>query len=218
MARRVARLTEEAPIMVRDVEPADAAFIAHTWTRNYQSDASIPAKKKEPNLEAMNRDEINARLKRLSAEKSEYSASRVDVDIYWQEHRSLVASILQRDTARAKVAHYADDDKLLLGFVVYEVTDRPIVHYIYVKGIWRKARIGTKLVRNMKLEAGEGPYWASHWTRFSPVIKEGMGLAIEYNPYRSFKNELAKSSNGGADRAVIRDRGEEGLPLHQVAE
>lgn len=209
-------VTEEAPIMIRDAEPTDAAFIAHTWIRNYQGDASIPAKKKEPKLEAMNREEINARLRRLSAEKNEYCAARVDVDTYWHEHRALVASILQRDTARAKVAHYADDPELLLGFVVYEATAHPIVHYIYVKGSWRKAKIATKLIRNMKLEAGEGPYWASHWTRYGPMIK-GMGLAIEYNPYRSFENDMAKSENGRADRTVIRDRREEGLPLSQVA-
>lgn len=61
--------------------------------------------------------------------------------------RATIADILRRPTARAVVACNPNNPNLIWGFAVFEDTGSPVLHYCYVKELFRGNGIGSHLVQ-----------------------------------------------------------------------
>lgn len=103
----------------------------------------------------------------------------VDNSIYFHNHHKLIDKILQRSTI--VVCCDAKDPKIIFGYVVYEKIDGQFVlHYIYVKNIYRKLGIAKKLLEQCKHDFSVlGCY--THQTQVAVAKEEKYNLL--YHPY-----------------------------------
>lgn len=80
------------------------------------------------------------------------------------------------------VACSAEDDDLIFGYAIFGL-DRTL-HYVYVKGPFRKMGIATKLIRHMVRDRSD--LVVSHWTRGGcDILRKKFKLT--YNPYKFYQ-------------------------------
>lgn len=65
---------------------------------------------------------------------------------YREALRNTVLDILRRNSVRVVVACNPLNDRLIWGFAVYEAGPSPVLHYCYVKEVFRGNGIGGELV------------------------------------------------------------------------
>lgn len=109
-------MTLRAKIQIRSGREDDAPLIISTWVNSYRY--SLP--------------DYRRFIRRM----------------YFAWHRALVYDILRRSTAVVLVACDPEMDSVLYGYLVGEInrTDRPVVHYMYVKEHWQNLGIATALL------------------------------------------------------------------------
>lgn len=88
-------------------------------------------------------------------------------DVFFQGHQAKIKEILK--TAECSIATAPDDDSQILGWACFE---KGIVHYIYVKQVFRKLGVAKRL-----MPAQVNSY--SHHTRYSRYLNNG----LTYDPY-----------------------------------
>lgn len=67
----------------------------------------------------------------------------IEKDTYMRNYHKILENILNRPGVEVKVACYAEDPDIILG---YSVTQNDVLHWVYVKHAWRKFGIAKKLV------------------------------------------------------------------------
>ena len=110
-----------------------------------------------------------------------YQASQRSVlpAIYFDGQHKRIEAILQRSTVLLAV-NKADDTQIY-GYLVFEmVQDVLVIHYAYVKNMYRQMGIFALLSQN--LPAGlEGFY--THDTHTASKLIKGKSIKLVYNPY-----------------------------------
>lgn len=132
----------------------------------------------------------------LKSYREGYMPSAVSNTVYFAEHHKLLEEIIPR--CETVVACNGEDPDQVFGFVTWELYDNiALIHYLYVKHVYRKLGVGTRLVRLVLAPDGvaKDVILTTHLT--SPVkamMKRGdyAGPTIVYNPYMLFQRPEAQ--------------------------
>jgi len=101
--------------------------------------------------------------------------------IYYPNHREVALEIISR--TNANVASSIDDDDQLFGYILFETSKTPTIHYAYVKQIFRKLGLANQLLESTGINTND-LYFYSHETYASKYILNEFGI---FNPYEFFK-------------------------------
>jgi len=102
-------------------------------------------------------------------------AKHIPAHLYFASHHALIERLLKRG-ARACAAVFADDPDTLIGWMCTEGT---VLHYLYVKHVFRRIGIGTKLLASLP----ESPKFYSHLTYAGLGFRAKRLPQALYNPY-----------------------------------
>ena len=111
------------------------------------------------------------------------SGESISTDVYYAGQRSVLEEIMRH--ARISIACGLEDEWQVLGFLIYD--DLPsglVLHYIYVKRMFRKARLASEMVKHHL--AGRGKLVNTHFTapwRFLSRSLTRANIDIKYDPY-----------------------------------
>ncbi len=111
-------------------------------------------------------------------ESSEF-AKRITHKVFFTSHHEIAKSLLSR--SRCIVAHLADEPEIIIGYVVFEPGESPLVHYVFTKRGWRKLRIAHDLIEQAQINIDGCEF--THWTYF---LNEYFSKhpTMTYNPYK----------------------------------
>ena len=110
---------------------------------------------------------------------------------YHNKQSQRITQILERDNTRVIVACDTEDDDLILGYCVFEIkTSEAILHYVYVKESFRRMQIASALVKMLRSEIRDKPFWYSHLPANEELLEAAQKFNIEYDP------DLAGGTNG----------------------
>jgi hypothetical protein len=100
--------------------------------------------------------------------------------IYYKHHADLIQQLLGK--SYVAVLCNPEDPTLIFGYVVYQpYNEHVIVHYLYVKGIYRQFGLATKLLASIT-DVKKKTIYTSHLTE--PIFKFMMRkYKIIYSPY-----------------------------------
>lgn len=154
----------DAGYALRGPRPEDLPFVRSSWTQSYGKYATFS---KEP--------------KAISAD----GPARLPSHIYVPEQHQLIARILSRSTVTTVVACNPEDADQIFGYLVFETRppSQAVAHYLYVKDAFRKRGLARALLQSMRAVTGEGPVWASHWSRLI-AGKRSAQYPFEFNSYK----------------------------------
>lgn len=116
----------------RDKKPEDDAFIFTTWLRGLYR-GNEHSRYADPHL---------------SCERCKGMINffrEIDPDVYFEHYKLVIQKILTFPETKIEVMCLKDDIDVILGYSVYNPT-KNIIHWIYVKGGWRKQGIAKSLV------------------------------------------------------------------------
>lgn len=126
----------------------------------------------------------------LRSYSSAYHVKKVPAEVYWRRHRDVIADLVSRSVVR--VACDPADPWTIWGWVCGEVQGGTIVlHYVYVKDVFRGYDIGTILVRELTGGRSVDNLLWTHDTKQTSWFLKGLvdaGVLHEdtetiYNPY-----------------------------------
>lgn len=113
---------------------------------------------------------------------------RISVSVYYRGHHDLLMRVLER--GQCLMACDPEDPDQIYGYVLYASDDHgqpPCLHYLYVKGSFRRAGIGSALLRASGLLEEIGPVAYSHEKPdFSKYLLKYFRRRTVYDPYRFF--------------------------------
>ena len=137
---------------VRPSSASDEAFIFASWLRNFQ--------------------------------KSGLHSEKIPRSVLMRKHHAVIERLLARPTVGVLIAHPKGDPDTIVGWLVWERsgadTERPVVHYVYVKGAFRKYGIARQLLESAGLRPNSLAF--SHWTlAVNVLVRKYPGLV--YDPY-----------------------------------
>jgi ribosomal protein S18 acetylase RimI-like enzyme len=104
-----------------------------------------------------------------------FMPSRPPKHIFAKEHSLLINKHLPH--CDCLIACAEDDENQILGYII---TEKEILHYIYVKGMFRKLGIGSKLMSKLNSEVVH-----THYTQ--PIKHFSHRYKLIYNPYLFYK-------------------------------
>lgn len=103
----------------------------------------------------------------------------MDQSLYKKNQDRLMCQILA--SSQCLVACSPDEHKQIYGWIIFEtINNIAILHYVYVKMIYRKYKIASELFRMIERDKSI-PVIASHFTRRFHDVKKPWNLT--YNPY-----------------------------------
>lgn len=115
----------------------------------------------------------------VSFRDSNHLESVIDKQIYFGNHKRIIAKILDKSTCL--IAANPEDDNHILGYIVFDKHNGlKILHYIYVKAPYRRLGIANFL-RKFAFTNESHPIVTSHYTRMSSILKDKWQLV--FNPY-----------------------------------
>lgn len=103
-------------------------------------------------------------------------AKRIPYSVFFENHHRVLEHILARPEVQALVACPSDSPDTIVGYLIHEEN---LVHYIYVKGAFRKLGVGRALAVAAKLDLEK--VVCSHWTFVADELAKKWKLL--YNPY-----------------------------------
>jgi len=108
-----------------------------------------------------------------------YFAIRITDKIYFEGHRGVIDKLLQK--SQTLMAVDEQDEDVIVGFMVYELSTEPVIHYIFIKEDFRKIGIGKKLLAKVT----DGTFSFTHWSYDVDKIekKSTYQKRMIYNPY-----------------------------------
>jgi GNAT superfamily N-acetyltransferase len=110
-----------------------------------------------------------------SYKRSSSFARRVPNDVFYKFHHQAIERILVRTSAQLRIAHAPDAPGVILG---YAVTEPGVVHFVYVKGDFRRFGIGSALLAHVDVNACVFTHWTEGWDLLLKRWPQA-----QYNPY-----------------------------------
>lgn len=113
---------------------------------------------------------------------------KIPKGLFFERHHDVIERLLARPGTEAKVALWAEDPEIILG---YAVTEGPItVHYVYVKPAFRQHGIATALLAEI-----EKPFVYSHHTFALQPLHRHMEKCV-FDPYAALLERDMRRSPG----------------------
>lgn len=98
---------------------------------------------------------------------------QIDEQTYYDSYPRIIESILQRPDVTVRIACLVEDADTILGYAVFE---EEILHYAFVKEIWREIGIAKALIpRNLK--------WVTHLTKLGKILLHKKQPNVKFNPF-----------------------------------
>lgn len=217
--------TESPPIGIRDATDSDLPFILSSWCKSYERHcrAHHPAAWWGY---AGKFDRYNARLSESGDNHRQRDASAVN---HYKTNQERVAKSLLA-ACGARVAHAIENPGQIIGWIC-GASEAPwsasqsIVHFAYVKRVFRHVGVGRALLRDL---AGEDPsaIVCSHWPYDAERHKGLLRWPLSYDPYCVVKYgidpgaDFEIGSRSGGPVEVLRggDSGRQGSSREVAAE
>jgi GNAT superfamily N-acetyltransferase len=95
---------------------------------------------------------------------------KIKREIFFPNYRVIIDSIVQGKEVEILVACFMEDPNLILG---YSISCNDVLHYVYVKGAYRRKGLGKMLIPNKQLNK------VSHYT----TMGEFLDLNLELDPF-----------------------------------
>ena len=130
------------------------------------------------NLREFRPDDLNFILGTWMESYFFYMPSRPPKNIYAREHSALIHKKLP--ICECLVACSEEDPTQILGYLI---TEGELLHYIYVKELFRKLGIGSRLMEEMYRNAVDVVH--THYTK--PIKHFDRSYHLIYNPYLFYK-------------------------------
>lgn len=102
------------------------------------------------------------------------------IEEYYKHHRKIVMDILQNRNSKVRVACAEDFPDQIYGYSIVEAQpDCTVIHYVYLKHIYRRFHLWRKLLEEID-EAK--PIYYTHITHKGQIIAQKKNAI--YNPYK----------------------------------
>jgi len=121
--------------------------------------------------------------------KSYKKHAGVRSDVYFVEHHKLIHFILRK--SHILIACNSQNADQIFGYIVYEKNIFTIIHFAFVKQMFRGIGIFKQLFDEASVTS---PFLCSHDTRYNQ--KEVLGKVKIFNPYKSFGDYYNATSTG----------------------
>lgn len=110
---------------------------------------------------------------------------RVPNSVYYENHHSLIDTILASSRSQLLVACNPEDANEIYGYVVAEYfEERTVVHWVYCKQKFRQKGVARQLMGKILEGAEEGlPIFYTHYTKAVDREIHNKAGAIIYDPY-----------------------------------
>jgi GNAT superfamily N-acetyltransferase len=143
-----AQLAElQEQVRIRPMEPMDARFIVGSWLDSYRK-----------------------------GDRASAWAARIPGPVYYPHQREVIGRCLERSTIR--VACHVEDEGQILGWAAVERTrSAAILHYVYVKQVFRHLGVAHALLDELHVHDG----FTSHLTEGGRALAADRRLL--FNPY-----------------------------------
>lgn len=171
---------DQLPIVIRKPVPDDLNFILNSWLKSYRWEAwaGVPREQfafckkcdKHPKCATCEREV-----------RQSYPSSPIHGDVYFKEQERLIYEINER--SEILVACNVEEPDQVYGWVV---ASSGLLHYVYVKGPFRRFGIGGSLLDRAGVPKGSKATY-THRTRFvDRCLRSRLG---EFNPYLAFRSK-----------------------------
>lgn len=139
----------------------DLDFIYHSWLHSYRNSYFVQHKKK-------------------ITPKEKYT--------FQDEHRKVITALLSK--SHVHVLHLEDNHDDLVGYAVFEETkDGLLLHYMYLKNVFRRLGIGTSFFQHIVGHYANGENLeSSHNTGYFPKINDKWKLKFNPNLLKGINN------------------------------
>jgi len=128
-------------------------------------------------------------------------AKRIPYAVFFQNHHRVLERILARPEVQSLVACPSDSPDTIVGYLIHEGN---VVHYVYVKGAFRKLGVARALAVAAKLDLEK--VVCSHWTFAADDL--AMKGKLLYNPYLMFNQRGENHERSESNESVSEDGGE----------
>lgn len=144
----MAQTLQKNKIIIRPPEETDMAFICNSWSKGVRFGLSSPDKCQHVDL-----------------------MREIPLDIFIPAYRDFINAIIERRYTLIQIACLEDDLDVILG---YSVSEPAVMHWIFVKDVWRNQGIG-------KMLYPEGITHCTNLTLIGRSLKNKLKLI--YNPF-----------------------------------
>ena len=101
--------------------------------------------------------------------------SEIEKAVFFDNYGAIAKSILDKSACRPRIAVLDDSPDVILGYaIIEEAAAGDIVHYVYVKSAFRKARICSQMLHRKVLAC-------THLTELGNIIRKNKN--ISFNPF-----------------------------------
>lgn len=90
----------------------------------------------------------------LDSFRGAHAAGPFPMHMYRAVYTQTIEELLARPNVRVLIACDENDDDQDVGFLIHELRQPPVVHYIYVKSPWRKKRVASMLMAAAQIPTG----------------------------------------------------------------
>lgn len=102
--------------------------------------------------------------------------------LFFPRHSKIIDQILMRENTEALIASHIDEPDVILGFLIHETQDVPVIHYAYVVEKARGLGVGREMIEHSKLTRTSCAY--THRTTDAKSISRKYET-LTYDPYRT---------------------------------
>lgn len=84
--------------------------------------------------------------------KHSYFAKRIKYPIYFKEHQKIIDHLMSKPSVKILIASPKNEADIISGYLAYEQKEEyPVVHFVYVKSIFRKLGIAKLLLKEANI-------------------------------------------------------------------
>lgn len=117
----------------------------------------------------------------LTSYQSAVAVKNIAAPVYFAEHHKQIENLLKRSVVW--IACNKSDNSQIYGYGVFETVESlPVIHYVYVKHIFRKMGLCNMLLAQANLTATSSGF-CSHQTEVARRVLEAKKSKLVYNPY-----------------------------------
>lgn len=107
--------------------------------------------------------------------------------IYFPNQHEVITKILARKTTNVLVIVSKEDENIILGYLVAEILNKPVIHFAYIKEAFRRKHLMSFLLQTMgiSLESDSGVIF-THYTEQCNIFVKVYKDKLVFNPYLAF--------------------------------